>query len=268
MLTETRRVVDTYHQAWTARRFDEAIALLSPELQVEVPMNEYSTVESFAAVLTSFGSRAGAVDVLCAMDADDQAMILYDMDVRGLGTMRVVEHFTVADGKITRIRHIHDTAALRHHDSQSEQTSDEESYAGDIRIATSPSRVFSALTTLEGIAGWWTSKVRGSGLTGDQIDLGFVGLDEHITMAVESAVADRTVTWRCDRHTGHPEWVGTRITFQIDPTLSNGTKLSVTHIGLFPSLKCYEQCFAGWEHFLRSIQGYAENDHGMPFDHR
>jgi hypothetical protein len=40
-------------------------------------------------------------------------VLLYDMDVPGLGTLRVAEHFTVEDDKITRIRQIHDTAALR-----------------------------------------------------------------------------------------------------------------------------------------------------------
>jgi hypothetical protein len=40
-------------------------------------------------------------------------MLLYDMDVRGLGVMRVAEHFTIRNGKIARLRQIHDTAALR-----------------------------------------------------------------------------------------------------------------------------------------------------------
>jgi ketosteroid isomerase-like protein len=35
------------------------------------------------------------------------------MDIEMLGTMRVAEHFTVADGKIVRVRQIHDTFALR-----------------------------------------------------------------------------------------------------------------------------------------------------------
>ena len=39
--------------------------------------------------------------------------LLYDMAVRGLGPLRVAEHFTVADGTITRIRQAHDTAAIR-----------------------------------------------------------------------------------------------------------------------------------------------------------
>jgi hypothetical protein len=30
-----------------------------------------------------------------------------------IGTLRIAEHFTVADGRITRIRHVHDTYQLR-----------------------------------------------------------------------------------------------------------------------------------------------------------
>ena len=102
-----------YHDAWTSRDFDQAVALLSPTLAVEVPINEYPTTASFAEALLRFGGMARRVDLLSAMCADDEAMLLYDMDVEGLGTIRIVEHFTVADGTIVRLRQIHDTAPLR-----------------------------------------------------------------------------------------------------------------------------------------------------------
>ena len=38
---------------------------------------------------------------------------LYDMEVEGLGTFRVAEHFTIEAGAITRVRQVHDTHALR-----------------------------------------------------------------------------------------------------------------------------------------------------------
>jgi hypothetical protein len=40
-------------------------------------------------------------------------MLLYDIDIKGLGKIRIAEHLTVAEGRITRIRQVHDTAALR-----------------------------------------------------------------------------------------------------------------------------------------------------------
>jgi ketosteroid isomerase-like protein len=109
----TAAVVRAYYDAWTTGDFGHAAALLAPDLAVEVPVNEYPDASSFAAALESFGSLATRTDLLAAMSADQEAMLLYDMDVPGLGAFRVAEHFTVAGGKITRIRQIHDTAALR-----------------------------------------------------------------------------------------------------------------------------------------------------------
>jgi ketosteroid isomerase-like protein len=102
-----------YHDAWTSARFDEAAALLDDELVVEVPINEYSGAASFAQALAAFGSLVRHVELLSALGDDREAMLLYDMDVEGLGALRVAEHFSVRDGLITRLRQIHDTAALR-----------------------------------------------------------------------------------------------------------------------------------------------------------
>ena len=102
-----------YYDAWTGGDFGRAAALLAPGLAVEVPVNEYPDAGSFAAALKSFGSLATRTELLAAMSAGQQGMLLYDMDVPGLGTLRVAEHLTVDDGQITRIRQIHDTAALR-----------------------------------------------------------------------------------------------------------------------------------------------------------
>ena len=44
---------------------------------------------------------------------ESDACLIYDMDVASLGTLRVAEHFLVADDRIVRIRQIHDTATLR-----------------------------------------------------------------------------------------------------------------------------------------------------------
>ena len=101
------------HDPWTSKRFDEAVSLLSDELEVEVPINEYPTAESFAGALKAFGSIVERVDLLSATSAGNKAVLLYDMQVQGLGEMRIAEHFTVEDGKTARIRQIHDTAALR-----------------------------------------------------------------------------------------------------------------------------------------------------------
>ena len=109
----TLAVVRAYHRGWSSRAFDDAIRLLSPTLVVETPVNEYPTTESFANALVGFGGMTRRVSLLAEFANGDEAMLLYDMDVDRLGTLRVAEHFTVQDGRIARIRQIHDTAAVR-----------------------------------------------------------------------------------------------------------------------------------------------------------
>ena len=110
---DTLSVVRAYHRAWTSKNFDEAVRLLAPDLKVEVPINEYPTIESFAEALVGFGGLVTGLELLSELGEGNEAMLLYDMNVEGFGTIRLAEHFTVAEGRITRIRQIHDTAALR-----------------------------------------------------------------------------------------------------------------------------------------------------------
>jgi ketosteroid isomerase-like protein len=102
-----------YHDAWSTQRFDDAIELLDEELRVEVPVNDYPTRASFAQALAAFGSMIEEVELLSALAGTDEAMLLYDMKVRGIGALRVAEHFTMRDGRIVSLRQIHDTAPIR-----------------------------------------------------------------------------------------------------------------------------------------------------------
>jgi len=110
---ETLALVRAYFRAWTNHDFDAAISRLSDDLEVEVPINAYPTKASFADALTAFGGMVHGVVLLAELSGRDEAMLLYDMVIPQIGPLRVAEHFTVADGRITRIRQVHDTAALR-----------------------------------------------------------------------------------------------------------------------------------------------------------
>jgi len=106
-------VVRRYHDGWTSNAYQQAIDLLAPTLEVEVPINDYPTKESFARALRGFGDVVTDVDLLCELGDGDEAMLLYDLHAEPLGRLRVAEHFTVADGLIVRLRQIHDTAPVR-----------------------------------------------------------------------------------------------------------------------------------------------------------
>ena len=107
---DTAQIVGAYHDAWTRKDYARARALLAGTLAVEVPV----TLMLFDIMqLESFGSMVSSVELLAAMSDGNQAMLLYDLEAGPVGRLRVAEHFTVDGGKITRIRQIHDTAAVR-----------------------------------------------------------------------------------------------------------------------------------------------------------
>jgi len=107
----TRSVVRKHHQAWSNGRFEEAFSCLAPSLVVEVPINAYPRVVHDAVRQVAHIVRS--VDTLCELAGAGEAMVLYDLELTGLGALRVVEHFTVEGGFITRVRQIHDTMLFR-----------------------------------------------------------------------------------------------------------------------------------------------------------
>jgi uncharacterized protein YndB with AHSA1/START domain len=74
-------------------------------------------------------------------------------------------------------------------------------------------RIFDALATLDGLAGWWTPIVRATPTVGGKLEFGFAGLDEKIVMHVDEARRPSSVVWRCLTHTGHPEWQGSLLNY-------------------------------------------------------
>lgn len=105
-------IVRAYHDAWTTRDFDHAGRRLSDALLVEVPINAYPTKADFLRAVAYTRDMVSRVHLLAEFGDTSEAMLLYDMQLP-MCDLRVAEHFTVSEGQITRIRQIHDTAAIR-----------------------------------------------------------------------------------------------------------------------------------------------------------
>jgi uncharacterized protein YndB with AHSA1/START domain len=102
-----------YHRAWTAGRFEDAAGIIAENLLTEVPLNSYASKAEWVAALTRFGSLVERTEMVSTLGGADEAVLLYDMHSGSFGTLRIAEHFTVAGGVITTIRHVHDTHPLR-----------------------------------------------------------------------------------------------------------------------------------------------------------
>jgi uncharacterized protein YndB with AHSA1/START domain/DNA-binding transcriptional ArsR family regulator len=136
------------------------------------------------------------------------------------------------------------------------------SYAGEVDIAAPRDRVLAALTTPEGLKGWWTPEVTGSATAGGELTFAFG--DQRITMRVERADGSGSVVWTCLGHSKFPEWTGTTLAFDLRAG-GEGTHLDFHHFGLAPTCDCYGTCSRGWDHYLASLRAYAETGTGNPW---
>lgn len=102
-----------YHNHWRAGRFDLAADLLAETVEIETPINAYASKADFTAALTGFGKLVADVTNFIELAGVNDVVQMYDMDIAGLGMIRIAEHFVFANEKIARLRQIHDTALLR-----------------------------------------------------------------------------------------------------------------------------------------------------------
>jgi uncharacterized protein YndB with AHSA1/START domain/DNA-binding transcriptional ArsR family regulator len=136
-------------------------------------------------------------------------------------------------------------------------------YTAEVTIAAPRDRVFDALTTLDGLAAWWTPTVSGSGAPGGELTFAFA--DEHVVMRVERADRPAAVRWTCLTHTKLSEWAGTTLAFDLRDASAGNTRLVFRHSGLVPDLSCYSMCSQGWDHYLGSLTASVEGTGGSPW---
>jgi hypothetical protein len=105
-------IARAYHRAWSTQHLDEIGQYLAEDVRVEVPINAYRGKADFLEAVRRTAQMTSRVKMLAEFGNDDEALLLYDMTLP-IGDLRVAEHFTVAGGRVQRVRQIHDTAALR-----------------------------------------------------------------------------------------------------------------------------------------------------------
>jgi hypothetical protein len=78
---------------------------------------------------------------------------------------------------------------------------------------TSLDDVYAALTTRDGLAGFWSSDTRGTGELGEVLDFHFKAAPEPIRMKVVELAPARRVVWEVVG--GPEEWIGGHVSFDL-----------------------------------------------------
>jgi uncharacterized protein YndB with AHSA1/START domain len=136
-----------------------------------------------------------------------------------------------------------------------------------LTLDATPDDVYAAIASPDGLRRWWTAGAAGSAEVDGTFRLTFRP-DHWTEMRIDSLQPGREVRWSCvGQHepgfTPTDEWVGTTVTFQLDPT-PNGTQLHFAHHGL-ARLECHELCQRGWDFYVgHSLKALVETGRGAP----
>jgi uncharacterized protein YndB with AHSA1/START domain len=125
---------------------------------------------------------------------------------------------------------------------------------------SSPEDVYAALTTVDGLARWWTDDTKGSGEVGGTLEFRFPpvgGFDMEVT---ETTPGER-VAWRVVD--GPEEWVGTTVDFDLHQD-GDWTIVLFRHGGWKEPVEFMHHCSTKWGSFLMSLKSLVETGEGAP----
>jgi uncharacterized protein YndB with AHSA1/START domain len=140
-------------------------------------------------------------------------------------------------------------------------------YTYEMQVHVPEPQIIEALTDGEVISRWWTAATR-SERHGNEVRLLMGGDAPFVSFAVEHTPGTGEVTWTVTDCAVMADWVGTRPSFSAVPNSDGTCTIAFRHIGLNPALECFEQCRAGWNHFMPSLHQYLETGVGRPNEPR
>lgn len=124
---------------------------------------------------------------------------------------------------------------------------------------TTPEAVFAALTTLDGLSGWWTTDTSGDPAVNGVIAFRFGagGID----MKVLELVQPSRVLWQVVA--GPAEWIDTTVSFDIRQE-DDWTIILFRHEGWQEPVEFMHHCTTKWGVFLISLKAMLETGSGHP----
>ncbi len=123
----------------------------------------------------------------------------------------------------------------------------------------SPEKVYEALTTIDGLAGWWTDDTKGSAEVGGVIEFRFPpgGFD----MEVLKTEPSDHVVWKVVG--GPEEWIGTTVDWQLRQD-GEFTIVLFKHQGWKEPVEFMHHCSTKWATYLVSLKSLVETGTGAP----
>ena len=150
-------------------------------------------------------------------------------------------------------------------DRENDSPIENQDYHASLTTNISPKDV---LEKILHIKEWWSLRFEGTTEIGDIFTVRFKSGDWYKikigniipNKKIEWNVIDSDQTWHQKRN----ECNGTKIVWEISP-IKNGSKVTMTHLGLIPDFECYNSCKKGWDYLLKeSLFKYLTEGNGLP----
>lgn len=127
-------------------------------------------------------------------------------------------------------------------------------------------KVYDALATVDGVAGWWTTDTSGTSEVGGKLVTGFhdSATGDYIggfDLEIEELDPAGRVSWLVIG--GPEEWLGTRITYDLEEA-DGYTIVVFSHSGWRQPVEFMHHCSTKWATFLMSLKELVETGHGHP----
>ena len=129
-----------------------------------------------------------------------------------------------------------------------------------VDIKATPDRLYDAITTQKGLAGWWTPQAEAEPTVGALNEFHF--LETTLVFRVDKLEPARHVAWSGVQVPS--DWEGTQVLFDITPE-GDTVNLRFSHIGFTTTLNTFGVTSYSWAQYLRSIKLLLEVGEGEPF---
>lgn len=131
-----------------------------------------------------------------------------------------------------------------------------------VRIHAGPEAVYRALTTEEGVTGWWSTKATLQPGEGGIIKFTFVG-DFHPHMQQTTLNEPDLVEWRCIG--GHPNWQDNTFMFKTRQLINETSLQFIQQYAQELDDDTYGTYNFNWGYYLNSLKRLCEDGVGAPF---
>ena len=133
----------------------------------------------------------------------------------------------------------------------------------EILINAASSQIYHAISTAEGLKGWWTADVQAQAQVGSIAHFGFAGRATVFRMRIESLVENQEVQWYCLGDAD--EWEGTQLYFQIESTTPAQCVLHFKHANWRSTKGWFAMCNTTWGALMVRLKEFAEGKHTEPY---